>query len=547
MNILIGGAWVYANGSLHIGHVAGLLPADVIARYHRLIGNKVCYVSGSDCHGTPITIRAKSENKLPSEVSEKYHQEFIEAFTYLGFSYDYYGKTSANDHKKFVEEFHRELYKTRYIYEKEEPQVFCRQCRSFLSDRFVVGKCPSCGEAAKGDQCDSCATILESKELIELRCKECGDQPTFIPTRHLYLAVTKLEGKLKELLENNTHWRKNAIAFTKRYIDEGLHDRAITRHIDWGIDVPKEGYEDKKIYIWAENVLGYLSTCYLYCREYNLIFESFWVNDAKHYYVHGKDNIPFHTIILPSLLLASGKDYNLPNNIISSEHLTLEGNKISTSKNWAIWVKDLIEKYDPDSIRYYLLAKGPEKRDADFSWREFVYSNNSELLGAYGNFVNRNLVFIKKAFDSVVPEGDIDPEIQDEIMNLFKDVGDAISEGELKTALGEIFCFIRSANKYFDEQKPWITVKEDSEKCQNTLFNCVYVICNLAVLLEPFLPFSSAKIISWFKLKRVWREQIIKAGFVVPEPEILFERLSKELILEEVEKLKASKKDEEEK
>lgn len=537
MNILIGGAWVYANGSLHIGHIASLLPGDIIARYYRLKGENVCYVSGSDCHGTPITIRAKQESKSPYEISEKYHNEFVEAFNYLGFSYDYYGKTSSTEHKNFVKKFHKSLYNSESIYEKEEPQAYCETCNKFLPDRLVVGICPKCGKKARGDQCDHCGNIYQPEELEDIKCIECGRKPVFISTKHLYLSISKFEDKLIKLVNNQEGWRKNAVAFTNRYINEGLRDRAITRDLDWGIDVPKSGYEDKKIYIWAENVLGYLSSSYLYCKEEGLSFNNFWGNNAKHYYVHGKDNIPFHTIILPALLLASDKDYKLPDNIISCEYLTLEGRKISTSENWAIWVKDLVGKYNPDSLRYFLIANGPEKRDADFSWREFVNSNNGELLGAYGNFVNRTLVFIRKSFQSKVPNGAINQNIRTQIEELYESVGRFISCGELKKSLEEVFNFIRKANKYFDEEKPWITAKEEVRKCEETLYNCVYIIVNLAILLEPFLPFSSSKLIDWFRLRKEWKVQTIESGYIIPEIEILFERLDKQIIEEEIEKL----------
>lgn len=532
MNILIGGAWVYANGSLHIGHIASLLPGDVIARYYRLNGDNVCYVSGSDCHGTPITIKAKQENKSPEEISEKYHREFVDCYNYLGFSYDYYGKTSSKEHKDFVTKFHENLYCKGSIYEKEEPQAFCETCKKFLPDRLVTGICPKCGNKARGDQCDFCSYVFQPEELIDIKCSECGNKPIFITSKQLYLPITNYEKELKQLVDSNIGWRKNAILFTNKYINEGLRDRAITRDLDWGIDVPKEGYENKKIYIWAENVLGYLSSCYIDCKSKGVPFEEYYYDNEnlKHYYVHGKDNIPFHTIILPVLLFASKRRYKLPDYIISSEHLTLEGKKISTSENWAIWVKDLIGNYNPDAIRYFMIANGPEKRDADFSWREFINSNNSELLGAYGNFVNRTLVFIKKSFDYKIPFGLINSNIKSHVLTLYDQVGQYISQGELKCALEIIFSFIRKANKYFDSEKPWVTVKENKEKCENTLFNCAYIIINLAILLEPFLPFSSDIIINWFSINREWKEQTVSSGYKIREPKILFERIDKKAI-----------------
>ncbi len=542
MKILIGGAWPYANGPLHIGHLAGLLPADVIARYYRAKGDDVYYVSGSDCHGTPVVIRARQENKTPGEISDYYHEEFCGCFKALGFSYDLYGKTSSDEHKSFIRDFHRKMYAGEYIYEHESPQAFCGSCRTSLADRFVVGKCPVCGEKARGDQCDACGTVLEPENLLEPECTVCGKEPDFHPSKHLFIAVSKFEGELTAFLEAHPDWRKNAVAFTKRYIDEGLRDRAVTRDLDWGISVPKEGYEDKKIYIWAENVLGYLSMSKAVVQMRNADYKSLWGKDSRHYYVHGKDNIPFHTIILPALMLANGGDWKLPDDIISSEFMTLEGRKISTSQNWAIWLKDITGRYDPDSIRYFFIANAPEKRDADFSWREFINSHNNELLGAYGNFVNRTLVFIYKYFKGVVPDGKISGEINSRIGGLYKDTGKMIEKGSLKDALDAVFEFVRSGNKYFDSEKPWETRNSDINACYTTIFTCVQIIANLSVLLEPFLPFSSGKIRNWLSVGSDWSEKSVPAGFIIPEPEILFERIDKKVIDEELNRLKPVRK-----
>ena len=536
-NILIGGAWPYANGSLHIGHIAGLLPGDVLARYHRAIGDNVYFVSGSDCHGTPVAIRAKQERKHPREISDLYHQEFVDCFAKLGFSYDAYTKTSSEEHKSFVRDFHAKLYESDYVYEKEVPQAYCDNCDTFLADRFVLGKCPKCGEDTRGDQCDVCGTVLEPENLVEPVCAVCGNPIGFRSSKHLYIAITKLEKELRELVDSHPQWRKNAIAFTNKYIDEGLRDRALTRDLEWGIKVPREGYENKTIYIWAENVLGYLSASKMAADARNADFDEVWGPDAKHYYVHGKDNIPFHTIILPSLLLAHGGNRHLPDQIVSSEYLTLEGRKISTSQNYAIWVKDLLENYEADSIRYYFLANGPEKKDADFSWREYVHSHNGELLGAYGNFINRSLSFIIKYWDGVVPDGKDNPEISRQIEALFVTVGKRIESGLFKDALGEIFDFIRSANKFFDAEQPWITRTSDEEACKKTLYQCVQIIANLAVLLYPFLPFSSEKVCKWLSINNKWEKQSVPAGYVLSEVEILFQRLDKEVIEIETEKL----------
>ncbi len=554
-NILIGGAWPYANGSLHIGHIAGLLPGDVLARYHRAAGDRVYYVSGSDCHGTPVAIRAKQEERSPQEISDCYHEEFCECFEKLGFSYDVYTKTSSAEHKEFVRKFHEKLYKSEYVYEKEIPQAYCECCGGFLADRFVVGKCPECGSDARGDQCDVCGAVLEPERLLEAKCTVCNHEISFQNTTHLYIAISKLKKQLETFLDEHGHWRKNAIAFTKRYIDEGLRDRALTRNLDWGIEVPKEGYEDKRIYIWAENVLGYLSASYLAANGNEKAYRELWQGEAKHYYVHGKDNIPFHTIILPSLLLAhsavrvdagnnidfeerlTGSGWHLPDEIISSEYLTLEGRKISTSQNYAIWARDIVDRYHPDSLRYYFLINGPEKKDADFSWREYVNSHNGELLGAYGNFVNRTLVFIHKYWKGVVPEGELCLEINRKLDSFYSEVGRKLEAGRIKEPLEEIFDFVRYANKFFDIEKPWVTVREEEDVCRNTLYNCVQIIANLAVLLQPFLPFSSREIFRWLNINEVWEKQFVPAGYQLPEIKLLFERLDKGVVEEESEKL----------
>lgn len=538
-NILIAGAWPYANGSLHIGHVAGLLAGDVLARYHRAKGDRVCYVSGSDCHGTPVALRAKREGLTPWEVSDRFHEEFSRCFQWLGFGYDLYSKTSSEEHIRFVQEFHEKLYGSPYVYEKEVPQAYCEGCKSFLADRFVTGKCPVCGEAARGDQCDACGEVLEPEQLIEPVCAVCGERISFRNTRHLYIAISRLEKELKAYVESHENWRKNAVALSKRYIEEGLRDRALTRDLDWGIDVPRKGYEDKKIYIWAENVLGYLSLSRLVAKERGWDFKELWGEEARHYYVHGKDNIPFHTIILPALLLAEGEDWHLPDHIISSEYLTLEGKKISTSQNYAIWVKDLIGRYEADSLRYYLLANGAEKRDADFSWQGFITSHNNELLGAWGNFVNRTLIFITKYLDGRVPDGSLEKGLEEEIDRLYDEIGKKVEGGRFKEAIDDIFAFVRFSNKYFDLGKPWITRNTSLRDCQDTLYNCVQLIVNLAVLLKPFLPFSSEKVLGWFLLDSSWKRKTVPTGFVIPETEILFRRIDRERIGKEEEKLRA--------
>ncbi len=538
MNVLIGNAWPYANGSLHIGHIAALLPGDVLARYYRAKDDTVFFISGSDCHGTPVAIRAGQENKTPEEVSDFYHNEFVDCFHRLGFSYDLYAKTSGNEHKSFVTDFHKKLYDGEYVYEKSTPQAYCDNCKQFLPDRYVKGLCPYCGKFARGDQCEACGNVLDPENLLYAECSICGESPEFRNTNHLYLAVTRMKDKLERYIENHSNWRKNAYEMSKRYINEGLRDRSLTRDLDWGISVPRDGFDSKRIYIWAENVLGYLSDCYTLCCRRKIDFYEFW-NSSRQYYVHGKDNIPFHTIILPGLLLGrTDVKLKLPDDIISGEYLTLEGRKISTSANWAIWVKDIIERYNPDSIRYFLIGNGPEKRDTDFTWREFINSHNGELLGAYGNFVNRSFVFIRKYFENKVPDAQCSQNIFQTLSKLYPCIGELIEKGNLKEALNTIFAFVRSANKYFDEEQPWITIKNDIPKCKETLNTCVQIIANLSLLLDPFLPFSSEKVRNILKLgKSTWQCIEIPAGLSIGQVEILFERIDKKVIEEEEIKL----------
>lgn len=539
MNVLIGGAWPYANGSLHIGHIAALLPGDVLARYFRARGGTVFFVSGSDCHGTPVAIRARLENRTPQEVSDYYHREFDDCFKRLGFSYDLYGKTSGDGHKSFVAEFHRKLYEGGYVYEKSTPQAYCKSCAQFLPDRFVTGVCPHCGRSARGDQCEACGSVLEPESLLRASCSVCGKAPEFLPSKHLFLAVTRLKDELAAYVESHRSWRRNAYEMSKRYIREGLRDRSLTRDLDWGIDVPREGFEGKKIYIWAENVLGYLSDCSTLCTGKGLDFIEFW-NSSRQYYVHGKDNIPFHTIILPSLLLGRA-DVRLkpPDDIISSEYMTLEGKKISTSGNWAIWAKDILARYEADSVRYFLIANGPEKRDTDFTWREFINSHNGELLGAYGNLVNRSLVFIHKAFGGKVPEGRFDASLKRSLASLYPQVGELIEQGAFKEALDAVFSFIRAANKYFDSEQPWATVRSDAERCGGTMYTCVQLIANIAALLDPFLPFSSARVRNMLKIgETAWRYVEVPPGLELGQAEILFRRIDKKAVAEEEAQLK---------
>ncbi|TFB24044.1 methionine--tRNA ligase [Filobacillus milosensis] len=540
MCIFIGGAWPYANGSLHLGHISSLLPGDILARYYRMKGEKVLFVSGSDCNGTPIAIKAKQENVSIKEISDHYHEEFIQDFNKLGFSYDTYSRTDSKLHHEVVKKIFLKLLNNNHLYKQKVEQCYCDYCAQFLPDRFVEGICPSCHKQARGDQCDFCSKILDPLDLLNKKCKTCGNSPRAKETEHFYFKLSSFQSDIEVYLDgvkNDGQWRDNAIQLTERYLKEGLHDRAATRDLPNGVSVPFEGYEDKKIYVWIEAVSGYYSASKQWELEHNKDASCFWGKDTKSYYIHGKDNIPFHSIIWPSILLGFNQQ-PLPTYIVSNEYLTIEQKKLSTSRNWAIWVKEILKRYGADSVRYFLTINAPEHRDADFSWREFIYSHNSELLGAYGNFVNRTLKFIEKSYESQIPKSDVNHDIKVRVEELYEHVGKLIEKAHFKEALEGVFNFIRYANKYFDEQKPWIQVNEEPTECKHTLLNCVYIIVNLSQLLEPFLPFSSQKIKDVLGLSHsTWEEANVQSTYI-NEVRPLFKRIDINQIDKELEALK---------
>lgn len=535
--VFIGGAWPYANGSLHLGRLASLLPGDVLARYFRAKGDDVLYVSGSDCHGTPVAVQAIQEGVSPGDIADRYHQEFVECFTRLGFSYDLYTRSDQEFHHCVVQELFLELLEKGHLYKKTVLQTYCETDQRFLPDRYVEGNCPVCGHRARGDQCDFCSTLLDPADLSEKTCKLCGNPPIERPTEHFYLALSGFQAELTQYAEKAQGWKDNAVHLTQRYLDEGLQDRAATRDLTWGVEVPVEGFDDKKIYVWLEAVSGYLSASKQWARQTGGNWESFWSDEEKDltaYYIHGKDNIPFHTLIWPAVLLGVG-GLHLPDRIISCEYMTLEGKKFSTSRNWAVWVPDILKRYQPDSIRYFLIANGPEKRDTDFSWREFIHSHNGELLGAFGNFVNRTLAFIDKSFGGRIPSGALSEEWKRATEDLYRDAGARIEEGRLKEAIELIFTYVRQANKYFDEQKPWVQLKEDRAACGLTLHSCAQIIANLANLLHPFVPFSCEKIRTFLALEQPsWQLIFVPAGLQIQKLELLFDRIDVNRIEEEL-------------
>ncbi|MDG5471756.1 methionine--tRNA ligase [Jeotgalibacillus sp. ET6] len=539
MSIFIGGAWAYANGSLHLGHITGLLPGDILARYYRMKGENVLYVSGSDCNGTPITIKAKQEGVTPKEIADRYHKEFVDSYAKLGFSYDTYTRTDTEFHHKIVQDIFLKLLEKGLIYKKEIEQTYCEYDNQFLPDRYVEGICPNCGANARGDQCDYCSLVLDPLDLLNRKCKICGNPPTTRFTEHFYFSLSSFQSNLETYTkeaEDNGLWRENAISLTKRYLKEGLQDRAVSRDLSIGVSVPVSGYEDKKIYVWIEAVSGYYTASKLWEKETNNDATPFWNSSTTSYYIHGKDNIPFHSIIWAGILSGLGIDA-LPTHIVSNEYLTLEKKKLSTSKNWAVWVPDILERYDPDSIRYFLTINAPENRDADFSWKEFIYSHNSELLGAYGNFINRTLKFIEKSFDGNIPQKDISLNIKNKINHLYNDVGKCIETTSFKQGIEKVFEVVRFSNKYFDERQPWKQINEDIEACEQTLADCVHLIANLSHILTPFLPFSSNKVKEMININETKWEAFLVESKQLSNVQPLFERIDPVKIEEELERL----------
>ncbi len=538
MSVFIGGAWPYANGSLHLGHIAALLPGDIVARYYRLKGESVLYVSGSDCNGTPISIRANQESVSIQDIANRYHQEFVDSFSKLGFTFDCYSRTDDQQHHEIVQQIFLQLLENGYIYKKEIEQTYCEFDNQFLPDRYVEGICPNCGQPSRGDQCDNCSSILDPLDLIDRTCKICGNEPVTKETEHFYFTLSsfqdELENRVKRAKQSKA-WRNNAIQMSERYLKEGLHDRAVSRDLANGVSVPVKGYEDKKIYVWIEAVSGYFSASQKWATESNQSDASFWNEDTVSYYIHGKDNIPFHSIIWPSILMGIDKKA-FPTHIISNEYLTLEKKKLSTSKNWAVWVPSILESYNPDSVRYFLTVNAPENRDADFSWREFILSHNSELLGAYGNLVNRTFKFIEKSFEGHI-SGTLDMEVTRKIQDRYPEVGLLIEKGHFKQAIEMIFETIRFGNKYFDAKQPWKEIHENPEECKNTIFTCVHLISNCAQLLSPFLPFSSEKVKGMLNLDPYDWQSIDRVSYQITQVSPLFERIDIDWIGKELEKL----------
>jgi len=501
-NILIAAAWPYANGSLHLGHVAGLLGADILARYFRLRGDNVLYVSGSDCHGTPIVLEADRLKTTPAEIAAKYHAEFTETLVKgLNFSYDNYTTTLTDNHKQVVQELFLKLYEEGNIYKKTEELPYCEKCARFLPDRYIEGECPICNfSSARGDQCDNCGNLMDTKKLVNPKCKICGSTPQWRESEHFFLKLTAFEDQLKDWVKKSDGWRLNAKNFTLEFLNQGLIDRAITRDTEWGIEIPLPGYEDKRIYVWFEAVCGYLSASKEWAQKTGEpdAWKNFWENkDALHYYIHGKDNIPFHSIIWPAILLGQ-ENLNLPDRIISSEYLTLAKKQFSKSRRWAVWLPDFLAEFDYETMRYYLVINGAETSDADFSWSEFATRTNSELIGTFGNFIHRVLSFIDKNF----PDGVVVPsapssearEFLKLIEKTFDSTGVSIEAGRFREALRNVFKLVEEGNKYINDRAPWKTIKTDVNQAAADLAVAAQAIKSLAILIAPFLPSSAIQI-----------------------------------------------------
>ncbi|MCL4396141.1 MAG: methionine--tRNA ligase [Chloroflexi bacterium] len=499
-------AWPYANGPLHLGHIAGAyLTADIFARYHRLIGNDVLMVSGSDSHGTPVTITADEEGITPREVFERSHSLFLEGWQKLGISFDLFTHTDTENHWAISQDFFSRLLQNGYLYKETAKQIYCETDARFLPDRYITGTCPICGfSRARGDQCDNCGNVLDATQLIEPRCKlaKPGDPPHRLIVReseHFYLDLPAFEKRLLAWLEDKTYWKPNVLAFVRNYLQSGLHGRAITRDLDWGIPIPLPGYASKCIYVWFEAVIGYYSASVEWAKDRGTPdrWKEWWTKapNVRGYYFVGKDNIPFHTIIWPAMLMGYDPDLPLPYDVPANEFLNLEGHKFSKSEHWAVWINDYLKKYDPDPLRYLLSVNMPEAADTDFTWREFVRRNNDELIANWGNLANRVLTFTYRNFDQRVPAPgeltDADRALIEKSEAAFATVGAALARTRFKEAIGIAVELAREANKYIADNAPWFTIKTDRARAGTTLYVALRVIDNLKTLFYPFLPFSS--------------------------------------------------------
>ena len=536
--IFIGVAWPYANGSLHLGTLAGcLLPGDIFGRYHRMKGNEVLMVSGSDEHGTPITITAEKEGVSPKEIVDKYHEEHKRSLEEFGIKFENFTRTSNDFHKEVVKKFFLRLYDNGYIYPKKIQAFYCEHCHRFLPDRYVEGICKYCHGKARGDQCEECGRTLDINDILEPKCKICGSTPVLKETEHLFFKLSAFEEKLLEWLKDKDYWRDNVLNFTLNFIKSGLKDRAITRDLQWGVEVPLPGYENKRIYVWFDAVIGYLSASMEWAKKIGKEDEwkKWWMEDAKHYYFLAKDNIPFHTIIWPAMLMGHG-GLNLPYDVPANEYLTMSGEQFSKSRVVGIWLPDIVKKFDPDTIRYYLSINMPEKRDTDWNWADYQAKINNELVAVYGNFIHRVLTFIHKNFGRIPPyaKGDEkDEEVIKEVMKNFEEVGGSIEKCHFKEGIKRVMRIAQIGNQYMNASEPWRLIKEDVDRCRSVMHTCARIVKILAIASAPYMPKAADKIWKMLGYKNSihnckWGEAIEIDENEIEKPTPLFSKIEME-------------------
>ena len=548
----------YANGPVHIGHLAGVyVPADIYVRYLRLKGEEVLFVGGSDEHGVPITIRAKKEGITPQDVVDRYHTLIRDSFKEFGISFDVYSRTSSKTHHQVASDFFKKLYENGKFIEKTTEQYYDEEAQQFLADRYIVGECPRCHATdAYGDQCEKCGSTLSPEELINPISKLSGAKPVKKETKHWYLPLDQHEEWLRQwILEDHKEWRPNVYGQCKSWLDLGLQPRAVSRDLDWGIPVPVEGAEGKVLYVWFDAPIGYISNTKELCDnnpQYGN-WEKWWKEeDTRLVHFIGKDNIVFHCIVFPAMLKAEGS-YIIPDNVPSNEFLNLEGDKISTSRNWAVWLNEYLVEFPnkQDTLRYVLTANAPETKDNDFTWKDFQARNNNELVAIYGNFINRALVLTKKYFDGKVPAlnelTDYDKETLKEFSNVKEKLESLLDNFKFRDAQKEAMNLARIGNKYLAETEPWKLAKTDMNRTATILHIGLQIAANLAIAFEPFLPFSSAKLrtmlnmpdFSWNQLGKI---DLLATGADLGEATLLFEKIEDDVIEGQIQKLQDTKK-----
>ena len=548
---LVTSALPYANGPVHIGHLAGVyIPSDIYTRYLRLRGRDVIHVCGSDEHGVPITIKAKKEGITPQQVVDRYHEIIKNAFAGLGIEFDIYSRTSSDMHTVTASDFFRKLYDEGKFVEQTSEQYYDEEAKMFLADRYITGTCPKCGnERAYGDQCEACGSTLSPDELVDPHSTLSGSVPVKKSTTHWYLPLNDYEQMLREwILEGHKEWKTNVYGQCKSWLDGGLQPRAVSRDLDWGIPVPVEGAEGKVLYVWFDAPIGYISAT----KELTPDWEKYWKSeDTKLVHFIGKDNIVFHCIVFPSMLKAHG-EYILPENVPSNEFLNLEGDKISTSRNWAVWAHEYLEDMPgkEDVLRYVLCANAPETKDNDFTWKDYQARNNNELVAVLGNFVNRALVLTQKYYGGVVPAcGELteyDKQTIAELSTIKASLENNIENYRFREALKDAMNFSRIGNKYLADSEPWKVVKTDTERVKTILYIALQITANIATAIEPFMPFSAAKILGMLAVEKFgWDSlgsmELIPAGHTIGTPTLLFEKIEDEVIQRQIDKLEATK------